>query len=391
MIPNNNLSVLPFYGSIDEQNARHWWVYGRQYPLYTPKGRIPPFQIMRAHGLSPVQPSNQIIGAYIKKGDYDYSSSLELENAPDMDLQVAEFDFPTAQAQRLYVNGMPSVPAAYADNAVMGAIFTARGQRSQSLNPISAGTWSGYIEIAVGQRRVYLNAAESYAMETGESPSITQVDLFAADGTQVAVSGLTEAVRRAIQTYQRTTADGTPYDVLVYSGNAEVIPSVPIGQYYMRITDGVNTWYSDVFTVVDVIDPYLKIEWWDEEDFVMDAGVIVYQAGFRNRLYLQSDLAKPEYVFTEEGQERDGYFFPTKQISEKRYRFSFWAPEYLLDVMRLIRLSDHVQITYKGGEYNADSFLITPEWEGNGDLASVDAEFDTATVAKKTGVGIIRN
>ena len=159
----------------------------------------------------------------------------------------------------------------------------------------------------------------------------------------------------------------------------------------MRITDGVNTWYSDVFTIVDVIDPYLKIEWWDEEDFVMDAGVIVYQAGFRNRLYLQSDLAKPEYVFTEEGQERDGYFFPTKQISEKRYRFSFWAPEYLLDVMRLIRLSDHVQITYNGGEYNADSFLITPEWEGNGDLASVDAEFDTATVAKKTGVGIIRN
>ena len=34
-----------------------------------------------------------------------------------------------------------------------------------------------------------------------------------------------------------------------------------------------------------------------------------------------------------------------------------------------------------------DTFLITPDWEDNGDVASVDAEFDTATVAKKIGRG----
>lgn len=40
--------------------------------------------------------------------------------------------------------------------------------------------------------------------------------------------------------------------------------------------------------------------------------------------------------------------------------------------------------------HNLDTFLITPEWEDNGDVASVEAEFDTATVAKKIGLGYIK-
>jgi hypothetical protein len=98
-------------------------------------------------------------------------------------------------------------------------------------------------------------------------------------------------------------------------------------------------------------------------------------------------LARPDYNFEEEGEDRDGYFFPAKQISEKVYRFNFIAPEYLLDAMRLIRMSDHVVITCKGETYTADSFLLSPTWEDQGDLAGVDAEFETATVVKKIGRG----
>ena len=123
----------------------------------------------------------------------------------------------------------------------------------------------------------------------------------------------------------------------------------------------------------------------------MDAGTIVYtNPAFKNVLYLQSDLAKPEYPFEEEGETRDGYFFPTKQISEKRYRFNFLASEYLLDVMRFIRMADYAEIEYHGQRYSLDTFLITPEWEDNGDVAAVEAVFDTATVAKKIGLGYIK-
>ena len=163
------------------------------------------------------------------------------------------------------------------------------------------------------------------------------------------------------------------------------------GRYYLRLRIDAENYFSDVFTVVNDIEPYLKITWWDLADFTMDAGTIVYtNPAFKNVLYLQTDLAKPEYPFEEEGETRDGYFFPTKQISEKRYRFNFLASEYLLDVMRFIRMADFAEIEYHGQRYSLDTFLITPEWEDNGDVAAVEAVFDTATVAKKIGLGYVR-
>ena len=54
-------------------------------------------------------------------------------------------------------------------------------------------------------------------------------------------------------------------------------------------------------------------------------------------------------------------------------------------------LGDYIKITNNGSVFSVDTFLITPDWEGNGDIASVNAEFSTATVAKKIGVGYMRS
>lgn len=271
MIPNNNLSVLPWYTSIDQQNARKWWVYNRVYPLYTPAGFILPFQLMVEH-LSTITIGNIYI--------YDANTGVSLENCK----------------QKLLDTGLTTKQ-------------------------------------------------------------------FAALG----------------------------YDVVVYPGMLPAFTSLQDGRYYMRATVNGKYYYSEIFTVVNDIQPYLKLTWWDVADFTMDAGTIVYTSPlFKNVLYLPSDIAKPEYQFEEEGETRDGYFFPTKQISEKRYRFNFLASEYLLDVMRFIRMADFAEIEYRGQRYSLDTFLITPEWEDNGDVATVEASFDTATVAKKIGLGYIK-
>ena len=270
MIPNNNLSVLPWYTSIEQQNARKWWAYNRVYPLFTPALFMLPFQILRAH---------------------------------------------------------------------------------------RSGT-------TISSFRVYTKAG-------------------------VLVGNYTQAIRDAGITIKQFTSLG--YDVIVFGGQMPVFTQFADGQYYATISDGTQTWYSEVFTVVNDIEPYLKITWWDLSDFTMDAGTIVYtNPSYKNVLYLQSDIAKPEYTFEEEGETLDGYFFPTKQISEKRYRFNFLASEYLLDVMRFIRMADFAEIEYHGQRYSLDTFLITPEWEDNGDVAAVEAVFDTATVAKKIGLGYIK-
>lgn len=269
MIQNNNISVLPWYTSIEQQNHRKSYAYGTIYPLFTPKRTLLPFQIMR--------------------------------NTSSRNITSAQL---------------------YDKNGVLFADIT------------------------------------TALKETG-----LQIVPFASLG----------------------------YDVIVYPSLLPFAIDTPDGIYYARMTDGVNVWYSEMFTIVGDLSGYLKIEWYDVENFVFDAGQIVYQnPKFHNVLYLCTELGKPEYTFEEEGETRDGYFFSEKQISEKTYRCMALAPEYLCDVMRFIRMSDKVFVTDKyGRQYDCDTFLITPKWQTQGDLASVEIEFETATVAKKIGRGYI--
>lgn len=213
--------------------------------------------------------------------------------------------------------------------------------------------------------------------------TITSVILFDKDGTQV--RDLTSDM-----TFNIVALDD--YDAIVYTAQFGYAQELPIGQYYISVSDGAQTWYSDIFTVVSDITPYVKLEWYDEENFVMDAGTIVYNnPRFINRLYLNTEIGKPDYQFEEEGEQRDGYFFPEKQLSEKTYRCTILAPEYLCDAMRLIRMADYVRVTDKNGKvYDCDTFLITPKWQTQGDLASVEIEFETDTVAKKIGDARVR-
>jgi hypothetical protein len=132
------------------------------------------------------------------------------------------------------------------------------------------------------------------------------------------------------------------------------------------------------------------VQWWDIEDLVMDAGRIAYayqgENVYRNTLWLQTQLGKPDYTFEEEGEARDGYFFPEKMISGKTYKFTILASEYLCDVMRFIRLSDFVFVRDQyNNTYRCDTFLMTPKWETQGNIASVEAEFQTSIIAKRIG------
>ena len=181
------------------------------------------------------------------------------------------------------------------------------------------------------------------------------------------------------------------YDVILFPAILPMGLNMEEGQYYLIISDGVQQWFSEVFTVVTQIGDYLKIQWYDANDLYYNGGVMVYEEPkYINRLYLQTQLGKPEYPFTEEGETRDGLFFPTKQLAEKTYRFTILASEFLLDAMRLIRMSDYVRITDPyGQEYDADTFLMTPTWQTQGDLASCECEFQTSTIWKKIGRGFI--
>lgn len=273
---NNNLSVLPFYENVDEQNHRRPYAYGEVYPLYTPLGCVPPFQIIIPHTTATIQ--------------------------------------------------------------------------SVMLRHVEETTWF-HIK--------------------------SQLD---ATGLKKQYFG--------------------DYDVISYPSLVPYNLTSQEGRYEMKVVlSDHREFYSDYFTVVADVSGMIQLQWYDEQDLVMDGSRIVYvdasnQDGgqyYKNTLWLPTLLGKPEYEFTEDGEERDGYFFPEKMISEKRYKCTFLAPEYLCDVMRFIRMSDVVLVRDNYNNlYRCDTFLITPKWQEQGDLASVELEFTCDTVAKKVGRGIIR-
>jgi len=224
-------------------------------------------------------------------------------------------------------------------------------------------------------------------MRPTRSNGITSVILL--DKTGATVANITQPMIEAGLQVVRFQTLG--YDVILYPATLPMPINMLDGIYYMSLSDGVQTWYSEMFTVVQDVSGYVKVQWWDIENLVFDAGQIVYtNPTYKNTLYLCTELGKPEYEFEEEGQDRDGYFFPEKQISLKKYKCTILAPEYLCDVMRFIRMADYIRVRDKyGNVYNCDTFLITPKWQTQGDLASVEIEFKTDTVVKKIGRGYL--
>lgn len=279
---NDNHNCLPFYHSLNEQNAAKNYAYGNIYPLYAPNDRLLPFQLFREHKASSVW---SIILHSLEEGQ-------------------ADIDITSAVTGVLGWNVVENSHKALADNAWMDTIV----------------------------------CCPQFAME---------------------------GVR------------------------------IPIGRWYIELSDGENQWWSDIFTVVQNHEQYLRIEWTNLSDVQLNEGAILYKNlgfTFTNVLYLATELGKPEYPFEEEGENRDGYFFAEKQISSKTYKATISAPEYLCDCLRLVRMADLVNVRDGyGREYSCDTFLATPTWQEYGDIAEVALEFTTGTIVKHIGHGWTRS
>ena len=183
--------------------------------------------------------------------------------------------------------------------------------------------------------------------------------------------------------------------VVSFPGNdAELRGYLLEGRYYFMIgvttAKGRNTYYSEVFTIRKNVDDYLKIEYGNSYDLEVKNGLIQFSNGFKFWCYLDTQVGKPEYVFEEEATERMGYTFIESQVSKKVYKFTFLAPEYLCDALRIVRLCNSKQIKTKRQVYDLSTFTMEPRWEEQGDLAAVECEFETDTVIANLGGNYVK-
>lgn len=398
----SNYSVLPWYKHIDGQDFRRWWKYGRIYPLFSrPDSILPSFFYRDGHETGNVYTWEDTINL-AEIGFYFPNTVLQGWNAVPGDgcsMAIGINALYSYGLEYLCIIGAVKSPLGHAwavvdgdDDVVLYGDSDIVGLPLQNYQGCTL-----YIQLAVGASveeqdeidsipHPRLDLASGYS-DGALAPIITE--LYTPDGKFV----------KDIWRDGLWSVNGDGDNDLIYPVIG-VNLGMPEGQYYIKVSDGVNTWYSDVFTVVsdDALPDFIRLEWWNDSELVMDSGFIlpsVTDIGSPNVLYLKADIAKPEYRYDEDGETRDGRFYPTKQISTKVYRFSFMAVEYLLDVLRLIPLADHILLTTNANldterEYKPEQILLTPTWESEGDVAAVAVEFETDTIAKKLGLAYIR-
>lgn len=158
------------------------------------------------------------------------------------------------------------------------------------------------------------------------------------------------------------------------------------GEYYIKLKIGGMDFYSEIFCFTSNTQDYIEIEYWNPEaDFILKNGLVTFANNFHFKILLKSELGKPEYGFEEEATKRLGYDFIESQVSKKTYKFNTVLPEYLCDALRLIRLCSNKVLRSKGEEYEMLSFDMDVDWQDQGDLASVNCEFDVDNIIVNLG------
>ena len=184
------------------------------------------------------------------------------------------------------------------------------------------------------------------------------------------------------------------YDQIVHFGANNIDSTFDEGVYFIQITDGFSTWYSEDITF-RTFDPddlsascmITKFTYWN----TCDIGGIFYRTTgqgdqqYKNVFYLDTSIGVYEYEYEEEGEEdAQKVFYPDFQKLEKVYNIQGVFPPFMVDALALMplhlnKLGKIEVYTYLGYTGTVTKMTVEPEWQGSfGAFAKVDIDFSTA-------------
>lgn len=219
----------------------------------------------------------------------------------------------------------------------------------------------------------------------------TELNIPVFDPDTIEVEAVNEETGESTKTGVYVSFDVMPEHggvLYVSPGKNSFREALPQGTYRARFSIGNEVYISTPFCVIPGIETsskYLLIEYWNDEKIAYPGGFITTGANndFRYQMYVPATICKPKYEFEEELTKRAGYKFLELQTSTKVYAFTFVAPEFICDAMRLIRLSDYIRISHDGEYYNALNFEFDVDWQEQLYLAAVDCQFETDSIIQK--------
>lgn len=107
---------------------------------------------------------------------------------------------------------------------------------------------------------------------------------------------------------------------------------------------------------------YLKLQWSN----TCNLGRIYYDGDFRNMIYFDSEVGKPEYEYeVEEEYNSEGVLIATYQRLNKVYKFEVFVPEYIVDALQAMQLHDTITLTVINTGYTGTitNVKVDVSWE----------------------------
>jgi hypothetical protein len=176
-------------------------------------------------------------------------------------------------------------------------------------------------------------------------------------------------------------------------------PTLVLGRAYIEVelfdTDGnIHVYMSDLFTNIQESssniksvppDGYIRLSYTNNHYLRYNGGKIYFgeveKIMFGFELLIDTTICKPNYTFEEKSSDRLGYRYIESQVSNKGYQFTFVAPEYLCDALRLLPMCNDRTIVDKLHTYDKITDVnVEVEWLDQGDLARVTISFNHDTV-----------
>lgn len=339
MTPNNNIMILPFYSSLLKQSRYKKEAFGNNYPLYTPINYLLPFQFSLPTGytLNYVQ--------WVTCGDNPYS---EYNVTLEVPLTSGYYTLTTAIAAVPLSERKLGLQITYAEMESRDSWIS----RKYTGSTTNVGDWTN----ANNWTTTFTNFNTKIAAAKTADMSIVAFG----DYNQFINTGLTSLAINVM---------GAGYLRLVFQKTG---------------TSDLLSYYSEMFTFLGQKKDYISIEYWNDDPFYAEDKIILYPTGvnYKNKIFIQANINKPTYDFTENGTEKDGYLNIESIISKKIFNFFFPAPEYLCDAIRLIGMHDNIYLYYEEEEYIVNRLTPNPKWENSDYLAKVEVSFECNTVLK---------
>lgn len=155
-----------------------------------------------------------------------------------------------------------------------------------------------------------------------------------------------------------------------------------------------HVYMSDLFTNIRLSssnlkpappDGYIRLSYTNDHFLRYNGGKIYFgmvdKINFGFEILIDTTIAKPNYTFEEKSSDRLGYRYIESQVSNKGYQFTFIAPEYLCDALRLLPMCNNRTIVDKWHTYDKITDVnVEIEWLDQGDLARVTISFNHDTV-----------